>query len=781
MGYTGFEPVTPALSRRCSKPTELISHTLCKNIKIMNRILLKTIPIKIKYMKNLKIVILSIVFLSAILSFGQEEPKNIKLEEIWKYYKFFPKDIAGMHSLNDGIHYTSLKNGSLIVYDYKNGDSINTLINADKLIPADSENPIKLRTFSTNVDESLFLIPTKTEGIYRHSSKSKFYVWDKTNESLQLLSNGKQRLADFSPADNKIAFVKQNNIFIKDLNTNEELQITNDGKTNSIINGTCDWVYEEEFGFTKGFYWSPKGTKIAFYRFDESKVKEYSLTFYGDLYPEEYKYKYPKAGEDNSIVEIYVYNLETGETVKMDIGTEIDQYIPRIKWSNDDNLLAIERLNRLQTHLDILLADATNGHSEIIYAEDNNFYIDITDDLTFVNDDEFIISSEESGYNHIYLYNLNGNMVRQLTSGNWDVTEVYGFDKLKKRVYYQCAKSSPLNRDIYYTTLKGKNVKVSTKTGTNSAEFSKNFKYYIGRFSSSDNAPIITVNASDGKVVRILEDNEKFMSKLQAYNLSKKEFFTIESPEFKLPDSSVVSLNAWRILPPDFDENKKYPVLLTIYGGPGSQEVTNSWGYFDYFWHQMLAENGIIVMSVDNRGTGARGELFKKMTQKELGKYETLDYIEVAKFMGSLPYVDKQKIAIFGWSYGGFMASNALFQGGDYFSTAIAVAPVTNWRYYDNIYTERFMVKPQDNAEGYDKNSPINHVNELKGNYLLIHGSADDNVHFQNTMDLISALVAADKQFDLMVYPNKNHGIYGGNTRFHLYKKMTNFLYEHLK
>lgn len=715
------------------------------------------------------------------LSYGQDKPKNIKLEEIWKYYTFLPKNITGMYSLNDGIHYTSLKDGSLVVYDYKKGDSINTLIYNDKLIPDDFEKPIELSSFSTNEDESLFLIPTKTENIYRHSSKSKFYIWDKNKEKLKSLSDGKQRLANFSPKENKIAFVRNNNIFIKDLNTNKEKQITSDGKANSIINGTCDWVYEEEFGFTKGFYWSPEGTKIAFYRFNESRVKEYSLTFYGELYPEEYKYKYPKAGEDNSIVEIYVYDLKSGKTVKMDIGTETDQYIPRIKWSNDDNLLAIERLNRLQTHLDILLTNATNGKSKTIYSEDNKYYIDITEDLTFINDNEFIISSEKSGYNHLYLYNTDGNLVNQLTSGNWDVTKVYGYDQSKKRVFYQCAKSSPLNRDIYYTTLKGKNVKISTKTGTNAADFSKNFKYYIGRFSSSEHAPIISVNESNGKIVRILEDNEEFMDKLKNYNLSKKEFFTIESPEFKLPDSSIVSLNAWKILPPDFDENKKYPVLLSIYGGPGSQEVTNSWGYFNYFWYQMLAENGIIVISVDNRGTGARGELFKKMTQKELGKYETIDYIEVAKYMGSLPYVDNSKIAIFGWSYGGFMASNALFQGADYFSTAIAVAPVTNWRYYDNIYTERFMVKPQDNPNGYDNNSPINHVAKLKGNYLLVHGSTDDNVHFQNTMDLITALVAADKQFDLMVYPNKNHGIYGGNTRFHLFNKMTNFLYEHLK
>ena len=733
-------------------------------------------------MKLFKLIVLSVLVLSGSIIIAQEESKHIKLEEIWKEYKFLPKSIKGMNSLSDGIHYTSLVNGALVVYDYKTGDSVNTLIFADKLIPKGEETPIKLNSFSINNNESKFLIPTKTKSIYRHSSKSVFYVWDTENEELTNLSTDKQRLADFSPKGNKVAFVRENNIFIKDLTSNTEIQITNDGKMNQIINGTCDWVYEEEFGFTKGFSWSPEGSKIAFYRFDESKVKEFMLTYYGDLYPEEYRYKYPKAGEDNSIVEIFIYDLESGKTTKMNIGAETDQYIPRIKWTNDDNILAIQRLNRLQNHLDILLANTTTGDTEIIYQEDNKYYIDITDNLTFINNNkQFIISSELDGFNHIYLYNIDGTLSKQLTSGNWEVTNVYGYDEKKKRVYFQSAESSPLNRDLYYTSLKGKRTKLSEKEGTNDATFSNNYNYFISTYKSASTPPYVSVKNSNGKIVRVLEDNLAFAERLESYNLSKKEFFTFTSPEFMLPDSSQVELNAWRILPPDFDENKKYPVLITIYGGPGSQEVKDTWGYFNYFWYQMLAQNGIIVMSVDNRGTGARGEVFKKMTYKELGKYETIDYIETAKYLGNLPYVDKDKIGIFGWSYGGFMASNALFQGADYFNTAIAVAPVTNWRYYDNIYTERFMVKPQDNADGYDNNSPINHVDKLKGNYLLIHGSTDDNVHFQNTMDLITALVAADKQFDLMIYPNKNHGIYGGNTRYHLFKKMTDFLYEHLK
>jgi len=392
-----------------------------------------------------------------------------------------------------------------------------------------------------------------------------------------------------------------------------------------------------------------------------------------------------------------------------------------------------------------------------------------------------LITSETDGYNHIYLYNIGGTLKKQLTNGNWDITNVYGYNDKQKLVYYQSAESSPLNRDLFKVNLKGKKTKISIKDGTNSASFSKNFKYYINNYSTSGVPPVYTVNMSNGKEVRVIENNNALREKLAEYKIVKPEFFTFGTPEIKLPDSSVVELNAWKILPYDFDPEKEYPVLLSIYGGPGSQEVRNSWGGFNYMWFEMLAENGIIVVAVDNRGTGARGEVFKKMTYLELGKYETLDYIETAKYLGNLPYVSKERIGIFGWSYGGFMSSNALFQGADYFNTAIAVAPVTNWRYYDNIYTERFMRKPKDNPDGYDNNSPINHVDKLKGNYLLIHGGADDNVHSQNSMDLFSALVKADKQFDFMLYPNKNHSIYGGNTRYHLFKKMTDFLYEHLK
>ena len=714
---------------------------------------------------------------------AQDTLKNITLKDIWTNYSFMAKSVRGVVSLKNGTQYTAIKNGNVIIYDYSTGDSVATLISASELKKANNDKPFRIGSFSMNSAETMFLLPTKTENIYRHSSKSEFYIWNsKTKELTKLSDGGKQSLAEFSPTSTKIAFVRDNNLFIKNLSDKSEKQITKDGLKNHIINGTCDWVYEEEFGFTKGFHWSPDGSNIAYYKFDESKVKEYTLTYYGDLYPNYETYKYPKAGEDNSIVNIFIYNLDAEKSVKVDVGSNTDQYIPRIKWTNKPDKLSVQRLNRLQNKFEILLADATSGNTQLIYNEENKYYIDITDNLIFLpNNKQFIISSERDGYNHIYLYNMDGTMKNQLTHGNWDVTGFYGYDKKNKYVYYQSAESSPLNRDVYRVNLSGKMKKISKKLGTNSASFSNNFKYYINSYSEAGVPPTYTVNTADGNEVRVIEDNAKLKNRLKKYNINKPEFFTIHSPEITLPDGAEVDINAYKIMPINFDSTKQYPVLLSIYGGPGSQEVLNSWGSFNYMWYQLLAENGIMVVSVDNRGTGSRGEVFKKMTYLELGKYETLDYIETAKYLGKLPTVDKSKIGIFGWSYGGFMASNTLFQGADYFSTAIAVAPVTNWRYYDNIYTERYMRKPQDNAKGYDDNSPINHVDKLKGNYLLINGGADDNVHPQNTMDMISALVKADKQFDYMLYPNKNHGIYGGNTRYHLFTKMTNFLYKHLK
>jgi len=566
-----------------------------------------------------------------------------------------------------------------------------------------------------------------------------------------------------------------NNMFIKNLENGNEQQITTDGLYNNIINGTTDWVYEEEFSFTKGFFWSPDGSKIAFYRFDESNVKEYQMTMWGDLYPEHYKYKYPTAGEDNSIIKILAYDLATKQTIEMDIGEDTDIYIPRIKWTKNSKKLSIQWMNRLQNELKILLADVTTGKTKIIYHETNKYYIDITDNLTFLEDNEhFIITSEQDGYNHIYLYDMEGNLNKQLTKGKWDVTEFIGVDEKKGLVYFISAETTPLNRELYVVKLNGSGKKkLSEKDGNNRVQFSKQFKYFINTYTNANTPANITVNSAKGDELRVLKDNLKLIETTEEYKFSPKEFFTFYTSEG-------VELNGWMIKPPDFDPAKKYPVLMYVYGGPGSQTVRNSWGGGN-LWYQMLASKGIIIASVDNRGTGARGEEFKKMTYLQLGKYETIDQIEAAKYLISLGYVDRERIGIWGWSYGGYMSALCMTKGADYFSTGIAVATVTNWRYYDNIYTERFMRTPQENPDGYDDNSPINHVEKLKGNFLIIHGTADDNVHVQNSIELVTALVNADKQFEMQFYPNSNHGIYTGrNTTMHLYTRLTNFILENL-
>jgi len=534
-------------------------------------------------------------------------------------------------------------------------------------------------------------------------------------------------------------------------------------------------VYEEEFSFTKAFFWSPNGSKLAYYRFDESKVKEYTMTMWGDLYPEQYKYKYPKAGEDNSIVSIWTYDVNTTKTIKMDIGSETNQYIPRIQWTAQANSLAILRMNRLQNKLEIILNNATDGSSKIIYTEENKYYIEITDDLQFLSNNQFVITSEKDGYNHIYLYDFTGKLIKQLTSGKWDVVNIKGVDEKNKTIFYIAAESAPYNKDLCSVKLDGsKKTIISSKSGTNNADFSNTFKYYIGTFSDGNTPSVYTINTANGKEIKRLENNENLIKTLKPFNLSKKEFATLKT-------ENGVDLNYWIIKPADFDPNKKHPLFMYVYGGPGHNTVNNSYERgSDFYWFQLLAQKGYIVVSVDNRGTGSRGEAFKKCTYKELGKLETEDQINAAKYFGNQSYIDKNRIGIFGWSYGGFLSALCMTKGADYFKAGIVVAPISNWRYYDNIYTERYMRTPQENASGYDDNSPINHVKKLKGKFLLVHGTGDDNVHVQNSMDLITALVNANKQFEMQFYPNKNHNIYGGYTRFHLYKRMTDFILNNL-
>ena len=733
-----------------------------------------------------KYLLVSLFLLMGTLLANAQEKMNITLEDLYRRPTFSQKSVRGMNSMKDGKTYGSYEKGALNIYNYKTGKLVRTLFEMNDLVLEGEEKPVPMQNYELSGDESKILVITDMKAIYRHSFSAIYYVYDLKTKTLKPLSdNGRQRLATFSPDASKVAFMRDNNLFIKDLNTDSELQFTNDGLYNHIINGAPDWVYEEEFGFSQGLFWSPDGKKIAFMKFDESQVPEFQMEVFKGLYPDWYSFKYPKAGEDNSVVGIYVYDLESGKTVKMDTGAETDIYLPRIKWTMDPNILAIQRLNRHQNHLEILAANATTGASRVFYDETNDYYINITDDWTFLEDgNTFLMTSEKSGYNHIYMYLLDGTMVKQLTDGNWDVTKVYGFDG--KEVYFQAAKNTPVERQIYAVNLKGEMREVIGREGTNQARFNNDYSYLININSSITQPSQYELYTNKGKLVRVLEDNQALVEKLNTFNMGEKQLMKISDPAFTLPDGTQVDIDAWQILPPDFDPNKKYPVLIYVYGGPGHQTVNNAWADSDFWWLQLLAQHGIISVSINNRGSGARGEVFKKMTYLQLGKYETEDMITLAKYMAKQPYVNADKIGIYGWSYGGFMAANGITKGADVISTAVSVAPVTNWRYYDNVYTERFMRTPQENPDGYDLNSPVHNTKMIKGNYLLCHGSGDDNVHYQNAMELIKSMICNDKQFDLMIYPNKNHGIYGGyeygdgQCRMHLFTKIDNFLFEHL-
>jgi dipeptidyl-peptidase-4 len=543
-----------------------------------------------------------------------------------------------------------------------------------------------------------------------------------------------------------------------------------------VINGITDWVYEEEFAFVRAFDWSGDSKKLAFIRFDESQVAEFSMSmFRKDLYPTVETFKYPKAGEKNSEVSLHIYDVIATATKEINLKNYTDFYIARLKWTNDTNVLSAQVLNRHQDNLDLLFVDGNSGTPKVVLNEKDKSYIDVTDNLTFLKDNSFIWTSEKNGFNHIYVYDKTGKLKNQVTNGNWEVTNYYGFDEKNQTVFYQSVENGSINRDVYRIGLNGKNkVRLSQNTGTNAATFSPNFNYFINSFSSASQPTTYTLNdAKSGKELQSIENNSGLVDKLKAYNLPSKDFFVLKTAKGN-------ELNAWIMKPKDFDSNKKYPVFMYQYSGPGSQKVNNDWNGTDYYWFMMLTQQGYIVACVDGRGTGFKGADFKKCTQKELGKYEVEDQIDAAKVIGNYPFVDKSRIGIFGWSFGGFMASNCIMKGNDVFKMAIAVAPVTNWRFYDSIYTERYMQTPQENASGYDENSPINHVDKLKGKFLLIHGSGDDNVHVQNSMQMIEALIQANKQFDSQIYPDNNHGIYGGKTRIQLYTKMTNFILNNL-
>lgn len=712
-----------------------------------------------------------------LLTFWAQSQTKITLEDIWQKNTFRAASAAGYNAMNDGQHYSDLETvgdiSNLVKYSIKTSAKVEVLIKGEDV--KFNGKTISLAGYSFSPDETKVIMSVESDQIYRHSAKANHFIYDiKAKKVIELSPNGKQMFPTFSPDCKMVAFVRDNNLFIKNLESGQETQVTTDGAYNKIKNGWADWVYEEEFSKPDYFCWSKDGKNLAYVKFDETNVKEYSMDLYnGNLYPDKETFKYPKAGEDNSIVTVHIYDVNTAKTITADIGTEKDIYIPRISWTNDASTLCIQRMNRLQNKIELLYANATTGATKVILTEEAKTYIDVTDNLTFLADNSgFIWSSEMDEYNHLYYYDNNGKLINQITKGKWDVIDFKGCDEKTKTLFFTSTERGAINRDLYSVKINGSSKKLlSGGEGTTNANFTKGNKYYVSYYSNANTPLVMELHSADGKLIKVLEDNSKLREKLKAYSLSQKTFFTFKTSEG-------VELNGYMIKPQNFDATKKYPVYMFAYNGPGSNVCNNSWD--GSFWHQFLAQEGYMVVCVDGRGTLGRGREFKHCTYLQLGKLETIDQIEVAKYLGTLAYVDKTRIGFMGWSYGGYMASLLISKGADYFKAAIAVAPVTNWKYYDNIYTERFLRKPADNKSGYEDNSPVNFTKNIKGKFLLVHGSADDNVHYQNSMEMAGSLVKNNIPFEFMTYPNKNHGIYGGATRLHLYTKMFKFIKENL-
>ncbi len=710
-----------------------------------------------------------------VLIFSQQK---ITLEDIWANNIFQAQYAAGFNVMNDGLNYVDIieTNGqsTLSQFELKTGNKIKDLVRSEDV--KFNNKQLNLATYQFSPNEDKLLLFENMEHVYRRSPKADYYVYDiATKKTIQLSDKGQQMFPLFSPDGKKIAYVRDNNLYIKHLDTGVEVVVTRDGEMNKIKNGWADWVYEEEFSRADYFDWSSNSQYLAYVKFDETKVRDYTMDYYkGELYPVKYTFKYPKAGEENSIVSVHIFDETTKKTVTADIGADKDIYIPRIQFTNNPLVLSITRLNRLQNKLELIFTDVIGGKGIVTYTDESKTYVDVTDDLKFVGDKGFIISSERDEYNHLYYYDITGKLINQITKGPWDVMEFNGFDEDTKTIYYTSTENGAINRDVYSIKLTGKDKKqLSAKPGFNNFEFTPGFKYYISSHSDANTPPVYQLNSIDGKTIKVLEDNKALKATMKNYNLSTKQFF-------KFKTSEGVELNGWTLKPQNFDSTKKYPVYMYAYGGPGANEVNNSWDGVDYFWHNLLNQEGYMVVCVDNRGTQGRGRQFKHSTYMQLGKLETIDQIEVAKYLGKLSYVDSKRIGFQGWSFGGYMASLLISKGGTTFKTSIAVAPVTNWKYYDNIYTERFLRKPQDNKSGYEDNSPTNFVKGIKGKFLLIHGSADDNVHLQNSMELANAMVANNIPFDFMIYPNKAHGISGGYTRLHIFSKILKFTKENL-
>ena len=712
----------------------------------------------------------SIVWLLASITLVlNAQQQQITLEEIWSG-AFSTKGIASIRSLNSGEQYTTLEynegQSQIVAYDYKTMSKQGVLLSSGGEVP-------RFSTYAFNRDETKILIATERTPIFRRSSEAVYYIYERANQRLTQISSDKIRVPAFSPDGIHVAYVKDNNLYLFNSNTETAKQLTFDGAYGSIINGHADWVYEEEFSLVRAYEFNASGSHLTYLKFDESEVPEFSMDIYGqNLYPYGYEFKYPKAGEKNAVVKVHTIELSSGND--QEVGLEAREYTMRIYAKNEASKMVVQTLNRHQNHLELHEIDLNTGATSVLLEEKDEAYVDIHDNLTFLSNDDFIWTSEKDGYNHLYLYNADGSLKRQLTSGDYEVTAFYGYDKKRNRLFYQSTEPSSIERAIYRISLSGNyKTRLTQEAGTYDAQFSADYSYFIATYQSSTTAPEFSLrDPRNGALISVIKDNKALESKLEKYVMSPKEYGTL-----RVGNST---LNMYMIRPADFDPNKKYPLLMFQYSGPGSQQVADRWMGTNDYWHQMLAQQGYVIACVDPRGTGFRGRDFKKVTYLNLVKLETEDQIAAAKKLSELPYIDANRTGIWGWSFGGHMSTNALLKGNDVFEMAIAVAPVTSWRFYDTIYTERFLRTPQENPGGYDNESPFNYPELLKGKFLLVHGSADDNVHVQNSMRMIEALVQANKPFDWAIYPDRNHGIYGGNTRLHLYTKMTQFILNNL-
>lgn len=716
-----------------------------------------------------------ILFTITVLSVSAQVKKAVTLDDIWKNRTFSSERVDDVNWFKSGSLYSAMDGDDVAVYDITTGLKTKTLIDA-KTLKVNETETLDIQNYTLSPAEDQVLIETGVEHIYRHSSRAYFYLLNLSNQKLTAIKPGnKISLATFSPDGKKLAYTYQNNLYTYDIASGKETEITKTGKKNELIHGSSDWVYEEEFAFWKAFDWSPDSKKLAFMSFDERNVPTYNMQIWSGLYPKDYTFKYPKAGEKNSKVDVSIYDLESQKTTELEEGSQNDQYIARMQWTKNPNLLSIRRMNRIQNQLEVIHIDATTGKLNTVLTETSKTYIDINDDLKYLeNGKEFVFSSDRSGFQHLYRYGMDGKLLGPITSGNWEVTSFLGLNEKSGLAYYMSTEDGSIQQQLYSIKLSGKDKnKLSVGAGTHRVTFNPSFTYFIDDYSSAARPSQIGLYEASGKLVKMLKTNETLAKKLDNFQISPKVFSEITTAEG-------IKLNSWTIKPLDFNPSKKYPVLMFCYGGPGHQTVTDSWDSRDYFWYQMLASKGYIIVSVDNRGTGGKGADFKKATYAELGKLECEDQIATAKYLATLPYVDASRIGIWGWSFGGYLTSLCMVKGADIFKTGIAVAPVTNWRFYDSIYTERFLKLPQDNASGYDQNSPVTFADKLKGNYLLVHGTGDDNVHFQNAVAMVDALVRANKKFESFYYPNKAHGMGGEATRLHLFNMLTDFITEKL-